>query len=615
LKQVKSVNSDTLYGVNSSITTLQSNIKTNLTDVIGTSGDLGGSTYDASSTLWSKYKYLLSITPSVKSSLDTNNTNIKKLVDNTGNLTTTNEVVADHETRIDTLESNSNITKITWSNLKDLRDASGLVTGHSYEITDYVATKEVFVSKALHDLINTSTNLYIHNRYGYSTTKFHIIVTATSEKTLSEEARMVNAGSEYYDSSVDKWKIWYCLDNDSNCFEVGSHSSTGVIYRMIDDYGNDAPYDFKSLVFYTSITTATNMYRTFGYFDTTGQCCGNVIKPLYVLNTNDDENTQWLLCVNCNYVNTTTGAIQNNTFDYDCYNNVYRSYENTFGKGCFSNTVYGFQNIFGNNCKGNGLSNSNANRNVLGNYCYSNTITSYGNTLGNYCYSNSLSNSSYSYRNRLGDGCFGNIVYGYCNVLNNHCSYNYIDSRSTGNMFDNNCFYNKIGTYSHNNKFGSGCQRNSIGTNSTCNEFGKGCKNNALGDTTYTNPSTAVTNPNIMGYSSSYFSDKGGYYMYCKFCDGVSYTALTLEDMGSSDYLTSAKNIRNITIHKGIHGGLRGNMSSNLVISDTATSVVYETYTISTTNPYLVLYVDTTSQDYEINYGIDKEGNIVQWSI
>jgi hypothetical protein len=182
-------------------------------------------------------------------------------------------------------------------------------------------------------------------------------------------------------------------------------------------------------------------------------------------------------------------------------------------------------------------------------------------------------------------------------------------------MFDNNCFYNKIGTYSHNNKFGSGCQRNSIGTNSTCNEFGKGCKNNALGDTTYTNPSTAVTNPNIMGYSSSYFSDKGGYYMYCKFCDGVSYTALTLEDMGSSDYLTSAKNIRNITIHKGIHGGLRGNMSSNLVISDTATSVVYETYTISTTNPYLVLYVDTTSQDYEINYGIDKEGNIVQWSI
>ena len=42
------------------------------------------------------------------------------------------------------------------------------------------------------------------------------------------------------------------LDISRDYYTDGKYESTGVIYRMIDEYGNDCPYDFKNILFCTS---------------------------------------------------------------------------------------------------------------------------------------------------------------------------------------------------------------------------------------------------------------------------------------------------------------------------------------------------------------------------
>lgn len=53
----------------------------------------------------------------------------------------------------------------------------------------------------------------------------------------------------FADCNLDAWKIWYCLDNNTNRFAWADDSNgKGVIYRMIDEWGNDCPYDFKNIL-------------------------------------------------------------------------------------------------------------------------------------------------------------------------------------------------------------------------------------------------------------------------------------------------------------------------------------------------------------------------------
>jgi hypothetical protein len=42
----------------------------------------------------------------------------------------------------------------------------------------------------------------------------------------------------------------YCLDNDTTRFEwADANNGKGVIYWMRDEFGNEAPYDFKNIQF------------------------------------------------------------------------------------------------------------------------------------------------------------------------------------------------------------------------------------------------------------------------------------------------------------------------------------------------------------------------------
>lgn len=120
----------------------------------------------------------------------------------------------------------------TYAELWDMRDRNGLTPGTLYRITDYEAYT------TMPETIE-------------STHQFDLIVLATSTRDLSEECRAVHhAGDQYFaKSNLSAWRVWYSIDNDTNRFAWADENGKGVIYRLIDEWGNDCPYDFKNIRF------------------------------------------------------------------------------------------------------------------------------------------------------------------------------------------------------------------------------------------------------------------------------------------------------------------------------------------------------------------------------
>lgn len=146
----------------------------------------------------------------------------------------------------------SGLREVTHSELKELKNAGKLVAGRRYRITDYQC------------VVNEGMNI---RSAGH---QFDIVVTATGKNTLSEEARAMrhdndhllsDAFSVWYDAMEVKygyfhyhdlslWRLWYSLDS-AGCDwpNNGDSDFKGTIYRMIDELGNDCPYDFKNIQF------------------------------------------------------------------------------------------------------------------------------------------------------------------------------------------------------------------------------------------------------------------------------------------------------------------------------------------------------------------------------
>ena len=327
----------------------------------------------------------------------------------------------------DTNEKLENITsttiiEITWSELKAKRDAGELTPSQFYRIIDYQCT-------------TTESNT---RSAGH---QFDIIVLALSKNTLSEQAyAALHSGDTYFaNNNLSAWKLWYCLDNDTNRFGWADNTSgngRGVIYRMIDEFNNDIPYDFKNIQFeYFNNDTYFYYYYTFA-------------------SDNVKDNTDYSLSISNNvylnkilpYTNThkqyinkilfISSSCYNNTFGINCFNNtfIYACNSNIFGSNCYSNSFRKFcsLNIFGNNCYGNILEERCTN-NIFGNNCNTNILNS-------------------------------NCEY---NILGNSCSYNTFGGYCSYNTFRNNCQYIKFSSdgsaskryrYYRNNHFGDGCQ-------------------------------------------------------------------------------------------------------------------------------------------------------------
>lgn len=424
--------------------------------------------------------------------------NIKKIIEDNELVTAT--ALTDLDTRVDTLEglSTTPIISKTYSELKTLRDNSQLIPGQQYTITDYATTVN---DEYLNNGITVAGDLHL----------FDIVVTANSSNGFYEVARAVynpNRDTYFENSNLDAWKIWYCFDNDQDRFSWATANGTGVIYRMIDEWNNDCPYDFKNIVMEDRSSTLPGggLYYTFtvlyddgesGRADASlyGYCHNNTIKPAC-----DFDNGNYTYFLNANiFISYDVTVLHENFLDYGCRNNV-------FGYNCNSNKL-------GTNCYGNNFGNE-CNYNTFGNYCNSNSF-------GDYCESNTF-----------GDACS-------VNTFGNYCGANSFGVQCTDNIFSNYCDYNS---------FMNSCSNNSFADECISNILGNYCEYNSLGYSCYSNIFGNYCGSNNFRISGDNTSSLIGYCRYNSFDDGCSYNIIYSANTNSSNYL------ENYHINRGVKG-------------------------------------------------------------
>ena len=466
--------------------------------------------------------------------------------------------------------------KVTYNELKELRDNSRLIPSAQYRITDYVATT-----------VQENTQSANH--------QFDIIVTADDVNVLNENARAIQHTTEendyFHNSNLAAWEIKYCLDNDTERFVwADATNGRGVIYYMKDEFNNECPYDFKNIQFarweltnsvgytknannewvedsnvtetygplkegfcglsntdnnftfgnskfkieYTISEEPTYCY-TFGKdsdYSIDGRDYGNVIKK-YKININKIQlNNIVFLGMDC----------INNTFGYKCLFNtfVYGCQFNTFGIGCSFNTfVHACQfNTFGNVCQSN----------TFGNECQSNTF-------GNVCQSNTFGDVCQS--NTFGDECENNTFEHNCsnNTFGNVCQSNTFGNVCQSNTFGNVCQSNTFGDYCTNNTFGNYCYYNTFGDNCSNNTFGNECYGNTFGNYCYGNTFGNYCYYNSFRTKISTQKNDGikDYCCYNCFEDGVQYVNIW-NATTSSPYAR----LQNIRVKRGVFGTSSG---------------------------------------------------------
>ena len=505
---------------------------------------------------------------------------IKKIIEDNESATTI--AINNLVTRVDQLTdaSRNHIISKTYLELKDLKDASQLVPGQQYMITDYKCT-------------TTQSNTRAENH------TFDIIVTADSTNTLNDAARAVqHVGDSYFTNcDLNAWKIWYCIDNDTNRFKwADSVNGKGVIYRMIDEFNNDVPYDFKNIMFKDPNSPHNDFYYyTFsGYgedetdytiFRTTN-IFSNTISPFYgsdLTNSAIQTINKILFSVGGD------GNCYGNYFGSGCYNITLAYYccNNTFGNGCYSNSLYPYcsNNTFGDDCHSNKL-NSRCSYNIFEYKCYSNTLGEdcRNNTFGNSCFSNSLDNSCSN--NSFGNGCYSNSFGNGCNYnsFGNGCYSNSLTSNCYNNAFGERCYSNSFGNACNSNSFGNGCYSNSFDNDCYYNSFGNYCSSNSLGNDCVFN-SFGGGCSNIKFASDSSASNK---YKYCRhnhFGDGCKYILFK-----GAEKASVTLQLQNYKFAQGLQG-----TSSAYITIDGVRNRAYETKVAKNSKGELKIYCEADS--------------------
>ena len=399
---------------------------------------------------------------------------------------------------------------VTWAALKALRDGGQLVPGQQYRITDYVATTNG-------DMSSQSAN---H--------PFDIIVTADSANALNEEARAaLHAGDAYFAGcNLAAWKVWYCLDNDADRFAWAVTTSTndvpdgrGVVYRLIDEWGNDVAYDFKGLRFSRTDSSTTTWYYT---FDKNGvdrslarssSVSGNVLLP-------DDS-----------YAN-----------KHRLNNIVFKSatsvFNNRFGRHSNSCTFAGgmvYDNVFGENFKNSTFSATvnYVQGNVFGAGCYgiSASLAVVGCVFGACCHD--MTFTGHAIYCAFGTGCY-NITAGRVEKL----------------VMGAECYNITLGTNSYYSFFGTGCASITAGYGFTRNSIGAACQDLVFGE--YVTDVSVGTNCRGITLGSSSAAKS-----YCRnITVGAGCSNLYLDPTGTT---SGSIYYQNVTVLPGVSGASSNN--------------------------------------------------------
>ena len=363
------------------------------------------------------------------------------------------------------------ITTINHDDLVRLKDNSNLIPGKLYRITDYIIARE-----------DGSIKFAGH--------QFDIIVLALTKNTLSEEAwACKHDGDTYFENSnLSAWKIWYRLEG------VGSK---GVIYRMIDEFGNDCPYDFKNIMFkrypvFKSIIENNNNsdYSLIPkYEELLGDNAGR-IHNYEIINYNDEilsnDNNNFSTTLNSRYValdninGYISGIVEIDAGVCWCY-----TFSSTEIASTTIDQMLSDASLMG-ECLNNKIMQSDTYNNVfIGETCSNNILFEgcHDNTIGNASNFNELGpNCSYNVicsgaeYNKLDYGCNNNKIMGSYNEIRKLSLYNVLvlcDSAKIGN----NCIGNLVWS---NSKFGNNCDENIADGNNVTITYGNNVKRTKL---------------------------------------------------------------------------------------------------------------------------------------
>lgn len=168
------------------------------------------------------------------------------------------------------------MSSVTYNELVTMRNNSNLTSGMLYRITDYVTR----VSDGIENITSAE--------YG-----FDIIVRADSSYKLNENAYAYDSNrSEGYfnNSKLNAWRLKYTLDNNDSRFNWGNTvNGKGIIYYLMDEFGNSAPYDFKNIMQRDGEYTFGFHEEDYSLYGYTNKVFNNTILPYINETTNKQE--------------------------------------------------------------------------------------------------------------------------------------------------------------------------------------------------------------------------------------------------------------------------------------------------------------------------------------
>lgn len=361
----------------------------------------------------------------------------------------------------------ASMVETTWAELKELRDNGELAPSTWYRITDFVTTV------ANDDEARSAGH------------PFDVIALATGTDVLQEECYAArHEGDTYFgDSRLEAWKVWYCIDNDTTRFQWADTSNgKGVIYRMIDEWNNDGPYDFKNVQFKRYKVSDNTDDGILTSLDGTYVGYNNDMRGLRIANY---DTYIW------SYTFSISDRMDKNYIDASLigFNNE------SVGEGYGSKGFYGQNIIKPVTCRitidteiftpftlnnivlitnNSFFYHSLISDNIIDAECCNMTLCGNGNRI---CYETS--------NVIMGDGCFNNVIGYSCDgiTIGDKCEHNNFGSHCGGMLFGDENQYN---TFS--NKCGSitlvrGCTHNNFGDDCGIIELGSYCGGNTFGNT------------------------------------------------------------------------------------------------------------------------------------
>lgn len=235
---------------------------------------------------------------------------------------------------------------VTYSQLVTKISNSQLVKGRKYRITDYVTTTA-----------QSDTSSAGH--------AFDLVVTAIDVNKLDCEASaLLHSDDTYFSTAgadLSKWQIWYDVNNSTTKYAwADTTNGKGVIYRMIDEFNNDCPYDFKNILFKREITSSgkfDSSNGTLSWVYTFGRkYAGNLIDAS--LSGNLHGVAQNKIGSYGSYLNNIVfwgGGTSHNTLQTECRNITIGNDTYGYGSGCacnkFDSECYNI--TIGDYCSGN----------------------------------------------------------------------------------------------------------------------------------------------------------------------------------------------------------------------------------------------------------------------